>query len=185
MSTTRRRAGAGASVGGGPSWINPGNITASDDTRAAASLSNFAQTSAQLQASSMTIIAGDPIPAGATITAGRVIVEAHATASEMQFQEVAFYLGDTLVGTAAAAQVVTDIGTDGLYTFSPTAELTPAIVNDETFNVRLRGKWNSGGSIAAWVDTVEDEYDWEPPESGAAPQDSGARTAAEMVMGVQ
>lgn len=163
MSTTRRQAGAGESVGSGAAWASPGNITASNDTRSAANLSNFAQTSQQLKASSMTVVSGNAVPSGATITAGRVIVEGHATASEIQWQAVAFYVGDTIVGSAAAAQVVTNIGTDGTYTFTPTASLTPAIVNDPTFNVRLTAKWNSGGSITARVDTVYDEFDWVPP----------------------
>lgn len=163
MNTTRRQAGAGASVGSGAAWNNTENITASNDTRAVASLSNYSQTSQQLKASSMTVVSGDAIPAGATITAGRVIVEGHAGGSQIQWQGVAFYVGDDIVGSAAAAQIVTDIGTDGTYTFTPTASLTPEIVNDPTFNVRLVGKWNSGGFLAARVDTVYDEFDWTPP----------------------
>lgn len=165
MNTTRRQAGAGESVGAGAAWNNTSNITSSNNAYAAASLSNFAQTSRQLKASTLTVVSGNPIPNKATISAGRIIVEGHASASQTQWQGVAFYLGDDLVGSAAAAQIITDIGADAIYTFTPPATLTPEIVNDPSFNVRLTAKWNSGGVITVRVDTVYDEYDWTPPSS--------------------
>lgn len=175
MPTTRRIAGVGASVGTGAAWTAPGNIVASDNNRASRTLTNFAPTSQQLKASSMVRVSGLPIPDGADITAGRVIVEGHANAAETQLQEVSFFVGEAIVGSAAAAQVLVGDGVDALYTFTPPATLTPAIVNDPDFNVRLRGQWNSGGSITARVDAVWDEYDWSRPASISRSNRSFAR----------
>jgi Tfp pilus assembly protein PilX len=144
------------SAGAGAGWTTPGNIGASDNLKATASLAAGAQ-SANLDATSF----GFAIPTGSTITGITASVEHGASASN--------YIGDVDVYLLKSGSPtgITDHATtpdwgsaDAIRTYGTSTDLwgttwTAADINASNFGLRLKVDNDAPGTITANVDHVQ------------------------------
>lgn len=142
-------------------WTNPSNITANDGTTA--SISSGSTGSAYLVGSNF----GFAIPTGSVITGVRVIwdVAESATGTEavtVQLQSSSTTLIGATRSFTASGNTLT-LYTVGSLTDLWGATLTPAIINDAGFGVRM---WFTT-THAMTVDYVSVEVDYTPPVSGS------------------
>ena len=137
-------AGTGANGGfGGVSWIDPGNITADDATRASVTLTTGTPESDYLVASNF----GFSIPAGAAIDG--VLVEAEArtrTSPDDAYFSAKQLLSGGFTGSSGTGTMNSDLlgTTDAIYTNGGATDkwtiptyLTPTNVNDSSFGFRF------------------------------------------------
>lgn len=163
--TTATLVGTGESVarGAGTAWTNPGNITA-DDTSYATCASGSSG-SAYLVARNL----GFSIPTGATIDGVTVVVNGseHSAGSET----VSAQLQDDSAALVGSAKTLSWTGTAKTnYTYGGSADkwgatLTPAIVNDPDFGVRI---WYTT-THSVEVDYVTIEVTYTPAAGGTPP----------------
>lgn len=155
-------AGAGAGVGSGTTWTNPGNITAQDGVRAGCNRTS-AGTSQNLYASTFDF---SSVPAGATITGIQVRIrkDYSAITPPSAIQDLTVRLtkdGTNLVGDNKADTVtnwVNAADTDATYGSSSDLwgiSLSAAEVKTSTFGVMLAANFSSAPtSTNARVDVI-------------------------------
>jgi hypothetical protein len=149
-------AGAGATVniGSGPSWANPGNVTADDGTNATATVTFPAAQSDALKASNF----GFDIPVGATIDGIEVRAQLVETGGTAVYNSVNIGKDDSTLATPKDPAAALD-GTPTDYDQGGAADLwgltwTRAEINSANFQVRVGVDLNassSAGCDAIWV----------------------------------
>lgn len=139
--------GVSQNSGPGPSWTNPGNITASDNSDATPGSTGSGTTSDRLYASGF----GFSIPAGATIDGFLVEIEGSRTGNVSIGQPRLTKDGSTYTSGIGSIQAMT--GTDAYYSFGGSTELagttwTDSEVNASGFGVgfQVAGTSPSGGT---------------------------------------
>lgn len=136
----------------GSDWINPGNITASDDSRSTAALTG----SASLRFTQYLIASnfGFSIPSGATIDGILVEIERSATTTSGSPRDLIVQLTDDAASTGLAGDNKADTattwpttdayasygGASDTWAFSP----TDSIINASGFGVLIRAQKTSG-----------------------------------------
>lgn len=144
--------------GGSVPWVNPGNATASDDTRATASLDTFNSDTNILKCTNF----GFSIPAGATVDGIEVTVEAREQNTPGTIVDLfaALFQGGSYVGNNQAASGWSPGQTDETHTYGgPTNKWgttpTPSLMNNSSNGFGFQFTWNSGSNPSAQVDSVK------------------------------
>jgi hypothetical protein len=137
----------------GTAWSNPENITADDGSNATCGPTNNTQ---YLVARNF----GFAIPAGATIDGVTVRIEASESSSGTDV--LAAHLQDETGALTGGVKTTGNVTTLAVHTLGGTADvwgatLTPAIVNDADFGVRIWGASPAGDWIVDYV-TIAIEY---------------------------
>lgn len=147
-------AGADDAGAGNIAWLNPGNVTASDNSRATSSIFAASPTTHILKATNY----GFSVPANATIDGVELSVERQqSTATDVHDQTLKLLVGGTQVGSNKAA-VGSWPTTEASATYGgPTdlwgTTLTPSDVNGSTFGAALQAALTTSNSVAK-VDNV-------------------------------
>jgi hypothetical protein len=148
-------------------WNNPTNCLASDDAYAVANLPAPDWTML-LEATGF----GFSIPGGATINGVLVEIERHCDSASVKDREVQLLLTGVQQGNDKADTVTTWPGTDAYAGYGGSSDtwgatLTPAIVNDSTFGVRLQAQ-SFGMNDAARVDHIRVTVWYTPGAAGGS-----------------
>lgn len=154
-------AGTGANDAsvGERAWTNPGNITASDDTRASTTMVGVELTTQYLKATNF----GFSIPSGATINGITVNVEKQASGSDDY--QVRIVKGGT-IGATDRAKAGAWGASDTSYTYGSSSDLwgetwTDADINSSTFGFVIsaeRPGFKVAGSCAVDHITITIDY---------------------------
>jgi len=168
--------GTNVNVGTNPAWSNPGNITASDDNRASATLVS-GQTSDALVATNF----GFTIPTNATIDGITVNIERYGTRTTFflvtrAIRDQTIQLtkdGTTAVGANRALTTTNWPTSDGIQLYGSISDLwgttwTPAEINSSNFGVYIQAfSWKIGflgnNTLSAFVDHVTVTIDYTVP----------------------
>lgn len=174
MTTSVKPAGAGA----GSSWTNPGNIVASDDARAAATIGSGA-TSNPLEATTF----GFAIPNGATILGIQIDVER----SRMATGTVANTRLDALKAGSATGTAKNDAtdwpaSNDATASYGGAADLwggawSASDINDANFGVQLTMTAGAGATMTLRIDFIQITITYSSSSSLSFPFSSGTKTS--------
>jgi hypothetical protein len=172
-----RSAGAGATSGSGTAWTNPGNVVASDNAKATATLSGSAL-SQNLDATNF----GFAIPAGSTIDGVTVRIERMASSSSsIRDYDVRLLKGGSVSGDDKASSSNWPTS-DSNATYGDSDDLwgttlTSADVNSSSFGVTLKARNVSGSSRTASVDRIEVTVNYTGPPYGIGAPSPGVQVA--------
>ena len=147
-----------ASFGSVP-WSNPGNASASDDSRATSALTGVDANSEYLKATNFGF--DTDVPVGATITEYTVSVERSANAVDrLKDGRLRAVIGG-VIGSNDYANVVNWPDSDAVQTYNLLSDgPTAAQVRASDFGCALAALWISGASAQARVDHVQITISW-------------------------